>query len=132
MITPWKKKRVDPLIVAVDFDGTLVTDEFSDVVNDLPDIGKPNWEAISFVKELKKTGALLILWTCRNDDTPDLALTKAVEFCRDELGLEFDAVNDNLPWIAERLGGNSRKIYADLYLDDKTINPLSHSLESVI
>lgn len=36
-------------------------------------------------------------------------------------GLEFDAVNDNLPEIIDIYGENSRKITADLYIDDKSV-----------
>ena len=38
-------------------------------------------------------------------------------------GLEFDAVNENLPEINELFGGDCRKIYADVYLDDKSARP---------
>ena len=44
----------------------------------------------------------------------------AVEWCGN-LGLEFDAINDNLPEIIERYGCNSRKISCDFYIDDKAI-----------
>ena len=40
--------------------------------------------------------------------------------CR-ENGLEFDAVNDDLPEVIELYGTNSRKITADFYIDDKAI-----------
>lgn len=44
----------------------------------------------------------------------------AVAQCR-EHGLEFDAVNDNIPEIVEMYGVNSRKITADYYIDDKAV-----------
>lgn len=44
----------------------------------------------------------------------------AVDWCSN-LGLEFDAINDNLPEIVERYGCNSRKISCDFYIDDKAI-----------
>lgn len=37
--------------------------------------------------------------------------------------LEFDAVNENLPEIIERYGSDGRKIYADVYIDDKSCFP---------
>ena len=37
-------------------------------------------------------------------------------------GLKFDAVNQNMPEVIERFGGDSRKIYADEYIDDKASN----------
>lgn len=47
-------------------------------------------------------------------------LESAVAQCR-EHGLEFDAVNDNIPEIVELYGVNSRKITADYYIDDKAV-----------
>ena len=38
-------------------------------------------------------------------------------------GLEFDAINDNLPEVVELYGNNSRKITCDIYIDDKSILP---------
>ena len=44
-------------------------------------------------------------------------------WCRD-LGIEFDVINDNLdPELNIREYGYScRKVYADIYLDDKAMN----------
>lgn len=61
--------------------------------------------------------AKLILWTCRDGEK----LTKAVEWCKLR-GLEFDAVNQNLPEVIEQYGGDTRKISADEYIDDKMCN----------
>lgn len=98
-----------PLIIAVDFDGTLVEDKF-------PLIGSPNSKLIDHLKDRKEKGAKLILWTCRNG----AALATAVQFCS-FLGLEFDAVNENLPEVKALFGGDTRKVYADIYYDDKSI-----------
>ena len=45
-----------------------------------------------------------------------------MEWCR-KWELEFDAVNENLPEIIERYGSDGRKIYADVYNDDKSCFP---------
>ena len=100
-----RKKRSK--IIAVDFDGTLCKNKW-------PEIGDPNWLLITYLKARQKDGDKLILWTCRMDDR----LTKAVKWC-EEQGLIFDAVNENLPHIIKKFGGDSRKIFADEYLDDK-------------
>lgn len=94
-------------IIAVDFDGTLCSDRY-------PEIGKPNQGLIHYLKDRKKHGSKLILWTCRCSKP----LENAVDWCISQ-GLEFDAINENVPEIIERFGSNSRKIYADLYFDDK-------------
>lgn len=99
-------------IIAVDFDKTLITD------NSWPDVdGKPNVHLIEYLNREKRRGSKIILWSCRTDE----ALEAAVKFCEDN-ELTFDAVNDNIPEIVEAYKSNSRKVSADIYLDDKSIN----------
>ncbi|RPD91214.1 hydrolase [Aureibaculum marinum] len=98
----------DPLIIAVDFDGTIVEDAY-------PKIGKPKMFAIETLKELQKDGHRLILWTYRYGER----LQEAVDFC-EENGIKFYAVNKNYP--EEKFQGKvSRKINADLFIDDRNI-----------
>lgn len=96
-------------IFAVDFDGTLCDGAY-------PGIGEPHTEMIESVKKLRQDGHKIILWTCREGDD----LEKAVSWCADQ-GLTFDAVNDNLEETKQWFGGNSRKIVADFYIDDKAL-----------
>lgn len=98
-------------IIAVDFDGTLCTDSY-------PDIGFPNFPLINLLKELKKEDKQIVLWTCRCGEK----LMEAERWCK-SLGLEFDAINENLPRIKQEYGTDSRKIYADVYIDDKSCFP---------
>lgn len=98
-------------IIAVDFDGTLCRDCY-------PGIGEANERLIRRLKELRAQGDRLILWTCRNGKQ----LEEALFFCMMR-GLVFDAVNENLPEIIEEFGGDSRKILADLYIDDRCVVP---------
>jgi hydroxymethylpyrimidine pyrophosphatase-like HAD family hydrolase len=94
--------------IAVDFDGTIVEHKY-------PEIGKENLFAFQTLKELEKRGAQLILWTFRTGKELD----DAVEFCRKN-GIEFYAINKNYP--EEILNDTiSRKIDADIYIDDKNI-----------
>jgi hypothetical protein len=96
------------LKIAVDFDGTIVDHEY-------PLIGKEKLFAFQTLKEIEKLGARLILWTFRAGKELD----EAVEFCKKN-GIEFYAVNKNYP---EELFDEtvSRKIDADIYIDDKNI-----------
>lgn len=94
-------------IIAVDFDGTLCEDKW-------PEIGEANEELITYLKERKKAGTKLILWTCR----VGTVLKNAVKWAA-EKGLVFDAVNENLPEVLEWMGGDSRKIFANEYIDDR-------------
>ena len=98
-------------IIAVDFDGTLCGDCY-------PDIGMPNLTLIHLLLQLKREDKKLILWTCRCGQK----LAAAVEWCR-FFGLEFDAVNQNVPETLEKYGMESRKISADVYIDDKACFP---------
>jgi hypothetical protein len=94
--------------IAVDFDGTIVEHEY-------PKIGKEKLFAFRTLKELEKKGVRLILWTFRTGKELD----EAVEYCR-ENGIEFYAVNKNYP--EETFDDTvSRKIDADIYLDDKNL-----------
>lgn len=104
-----------PKIVAVDFDGTLVSDQY-------PEIGDKNKEMFQICQALKDAGIKLILWTCRDNNSEEKQLDKAVEYCKAN-GLEFDAVNQNIPETIELFNNDTRKVYADLYIDDKIALP---------
>lgn len=98
-------------IWAVDFEGTLT------VRSKYPEIGKPNVSVIELLKMARLQGVKLILWTCREGNY----LTEAIEWCKD-FGLEFDAVNQNIPSAIEFLGRDTRKVIADIYIDDKSLH----------
>ncbi len=95
-------------IIAVDFDGTVVEHRY-------PEIGPEMLFAFSTLRELKKRGHRLILWTYRHGEYMDAA----VSYCRKN-GLEFYAVNENFPGETKMEMG-SRKIYADVYIDDRNL-----------
>ena len=101
--------------IAVDFDGTLCEYAF-------PKIGEQNEQHKQLMKlliELRNKGHKLILWTNRGDNEQYPVLTEAIEWCK-EKGLEFDAINENLPG-QKKLSGPSPKIMADYYIDDKVL-----------
>lgn len=101
------------MIIAVDFDGTIVEHVYPKIGRELP-------FAIDTLKQLQKEGHRLILWSVREAEL----LEEAVLFCR-ERGLEFYAVNKNYP--EEQLGdmGFSRKLKADLFIDDRNIGGMA-------
>lgn len=102
------RKDIDSLLIAVDFDGTIVDDKY-------PSIGKPRMYAFETLKMLQNDGHRLILWTYRSGSKLD----EAVEFCMKN-GIEFYAVNNNYP-EEEYSEGISRKIKADVFIDDRNI-----------
>jgi hydroxymethylpyrimidine pyrophosphatase-like HAD family hydrolase len=98
----------DKLVIAIDFDGTIVEDAF-------PKVGKPRIFAFETMKRLQQDGHRVILWTYRSGSKLD----EAVDFCKDN-GIIFYAVNQSFP--EEKYDNSvSRKIYADIYIDDRNI-----------
>ena len=91
------------MIIAVDFDGTL----------QLPDKA-PNLRLISSLVNAQRKGNTVILWTCREGKT----LIEALEFLR-AYGFIPNLVNQNAPQTVKMLGQDPRKVYADIYIDDK-------------
>ena len=102
-------------VIAVDFDGCLCK-------NAWPDIGEANLEIIHELIRRQAEGAKIILWTCRCYGMLDAA----VMWCLNH-GLKFDAINANLPELIEAYGNDSRKISADIYIDDRSCHPESVS-----
>lgn len=105
------------MIIAVDFDGTLAMNSRGLGI----DVGTPNIPLIEKLIEAKKKGYQLILWTCRGG----LWLEEAILWCKD-LGLEFDAHNENVPGYNYIL--ISCKVVADLYIDDKSPGSIQYFL----
>ena len=101
------------MTIAVDFDGTIVEHKYPAIGRELP-------FAIETLKKLRDEHHRLILWTVREGRLLDEALA----FCRDR-GLEFYAVNRDYP--EEEKGRNnhySRKLKADLFIDDRNLGGL--------
>ena len=95
--------------IVVDFDGTLCENKY-------PEIGQAKKDVINRLFEEQKRGAKIILWTCRCDKY----LKLAVEWCKLQ-GINFDAVNSNLPELIEKWGTDPRKIAASEYWDDRSV-----------
>jgi hypothetical protein len=102
------------MIIATDFDGTIVTHEYPKIGNELP-------FAIDTLKLLIQEHHRVILWTVREGRLLD----EAVEWCR-ERGVEFYAVNRDYPEEdpLHLTDGFSRKIKADLFIDDRNLGGL--------
>ncbi len=95
------------MIIAIDFDGTIVEHEF-------PKVGPLVPGAIEWMKRFQEAGAKLILWTMRSDRIDDgNYLSDAIALCRDN-GIEFFGENRN----PEQDWSDSPKAYAHVYIDD--------------
>jgi len=97
------------MTIAIDFDGTIVEHKY-------PKIGKTQLFAFETLKQLQKQKHKLILWTYRAGKE----LKEAVEFCKQN-GIEFYAINSNFPDEKFEEDKISRKIYADIYIDDRNV-----------
>ena len=100
------------MIIAVDFDGTIVEHKYPEIGNELP-------FATSTLRMLAEKNHRLILWTVRHGEL----LKEAVDWCR-ERGVEFYAVNKNFP---EEIVDNEHgfcKVNADLFIDDRNLGGL--------
>jgi len=113
-------------IAAIDYDGTLFTLSW-------PKLGEPRKEVIKKVKEFEKAGADIVLWTCREGKS----LQEALSRCSQE-GLQFVSVNESSPSAKEyqdsQLEANGdifglRKVYADIYVDDKSPGSIEYFLK---
>ncbi len=100
------------MIIAVDFDVTLSRAPY-------PGCGNPNTELFQRLISAQSNGDKVILFTCRHDKELD----EAVSFCEAQ-GLVFDKVNENLPELIEKYG-DTRKIFADVYIDENAKTPIS-------
>jgi hypothetical protein len=119
------------MIIAIDFDGTIVEHKF-------PDIGREVPGAFRWMKEFQDAGARLILFTMRSDlisehrsdeghKADQSFLSNAVEFCRAN-GIEFWGVNCNPEQHTWTL---SPKPYAHVYIDDAAFGcPLREAFQS--
>ena len=102
------------MIIAVDFDGTIVEHRY-------PEIGKELPFATETLKMLIKDRHRLILWSVREGKLLD----DAVNWCR-ERGVEFYAVNRDYPEERGTENNNnfSRKLKVDMFIDDRNIGGL--------
>ena len=100
------------MIIAVDFDGTIVRHRYPKIGDEIP-------FATETLRLLLRDRHRLILWTVREGKLLD----EAIEWCRAR-GVEFYAVNRDLPEEDTTGSGFSRKIKADLFIDDRNFGGL--------
>ena len=98
------------MVIAVDFDGTIVEHEY-------PKIGRAIPFAIETLLQLQKEGHILLMWTVRDGDL----LQEAVNYC-EKKGRKFYAANKNHP--DEDVSTASRKLNAEMFIDDRNLGGL--------
>lgn len=94
------------MIIAVDFDGTMVTHEY-------PEVGLEVDHSIRVIRRLQDRGHKIILYTMRHGKELD----DAIEYCQ-QSGIELFGINtnpDQHEWTM------SPKCYAHIYIDDAAL-----------
>lgn len=97
------------MIIAVDFDGVVSASTY-------PAVGVAHVGAVDALRQLHEEGHRLILWTCREGED----LLRAINWCLDS-GIRWDNINCNDRDNIRKYENDTRKVYADLYVDDKQV-----------
>lgn len=96
-------------IIAVDFDGTIVNDQY-------PRIGNIKKKIVKKMMKEKKKGTTIIIWTCRVGQ----ALDEAVKYLNDN-NIPYDYINESTPENVAKYGLDTRKVFAHEYWDDRAV-----------
>lgn len=95
------------LILAFDFDGTIVKSGW-------PKVGPLRKGARLWFRWMSKRRHITVLNTCRSEK-----LTKEAVDSMWQNDIKFSLVNENHPLLCKKFDGDTRKISADWYFDDK-------------
>lgn len=99
-------------VLAIDFDLTIC-------MSDYPELGDERPEARLYINKLVDEGHGVIINTCREG----LALADAIKWLHLH-GVKYHYINCNFPYLIHEYGADCRKISADMYIDDKGVEPL--------
>jgi len=103
-----------PLIIAVDFDDTIVnTDPFFNI-STLKEGAK------EVINKWYAQGIYIIIWTCRHMETKNTA-----ELFLIENGINFHKINEHSIFTHIDWPNPGPKVYADIYIDDKSLELVS-------
>lgn len=104
------------LIIAIDFDG-VIAETNNNYMKGTPNVpGKLVKDANTYIQKLKDDGHKIIIWTCRGGYN----LYLAEQFLEDH-NIPYDRINDNIDGFYDRFKHNTRKVHADVYIDDNQI-----------
>ena len=94
------------MIIAIDFDGTIVD-------NDFPKIGNLKPGAKETINSWYEKGHKIIIWSCRSEDD---TINAAEDFLK-ENGIKYHTFNDNV--YRDDGFEPHPKVFANLYIDDR-------------
>ncbi len=95
--------------ISIDYDDTIVYQDF-------PNTGtiKPNAKEV--INRLYDNGHHILIWTCRANENARTAKKYLID-----CGVKFHLINENLPSNIEKYGGDTRKMSAHIYIDDRQL-----------
>jgi hypothetical protein len=100
------------MIIAIDFDGTIAELNY-------PECGALKLHAKDVINRLYDRGHEIIIWTCRWDEPLGLCKTFLHEH-----GIKYHKINEHVERLIEMYGNDTRKISADIYIDDRQLGGL--------
>lgn len=103
------------IVLAIDFDETMAEPAY-------PHIGAPKPNLSFCFKALKEKNYYIIIWTCREG----LDVEKIKEWCIRH-NILYDQINEHHPTLIKHYKNNTRKIMADVYIDDKCLFALPNN-----
>lgn len=107
------------LIIAIDFDGTIAGLSF-------PEVGPAKDSVADYINKLYEEGNIILINTCRTG----LYEGYAQEFLEMH-SIKYDFINSNHPTMVAYYKQDCRKIFADIYVDDKCLMGLPDSWEEI-
>ena len=96
------------LTISIDFDGCIVTLAY-------PQIGKVRNGAKAVITRWYNEGHTIVINSCRNGN-----MQKEMVIALVHNGIPFHYVNENSQALIDLYGGDTRKISADIYFDDRS------------
>jgi hypothetical protein len=112
--------EVAPTILAIDFDETI-THHLA-----YPDLGVPRPYAPEIFRRLKDEGFYIIIWTCREGEQ-----LKKIEEWMKHYDMPFDMINEHHPYLNAHYKKDTRKILADIYIEDRCLLPFPEDWLSI-
>lgn len=94
-------------ILAIDFDDVIA--DYSAGWQGERVYGEPIAATVEKLRCLKKRGWRILIWTCRSESEYEDLIAYLNRW-----GIPFDSLNEQIESFT-----NSRKVYADIYLDDR-------------
>lgn len=108
------------LRIAIDFDGTIVSDAY-------PNIGNMRGDAKMYINRLYDEGHTITINTCRTGKEEG-----AARAWLELIGIKFHWINTNRPEDIIKYNADCRKISADVHIDDKDLFALTYGMPTWI